>query len=78
MGEKNFTAAEGQHFSSEDTDIHSTSPRRLSDMSELSDQQVLEIEAPYPPGANDSETEYARNSDDDDREYESNSDDSVL
>ncbi len=56
----------------------SPSPRRLSDMSELSDQTGSETEAPYSPEANESESEYARNSDDDDRDYESNSDDSVL
>ncbi len=47
-------------------------------MSELSDQLGSETEAPYSPGADDSETEYARNFDYDDREYESNSDDFVL
>ncbi len=78
MGENIFTAAEGQHSSSEDTDIHSTSPRQLSDMSELSEQTASETEAPYSPEANESESEYAHNSDDDDRDYEFNSDDSVV
>jgi hypothetical protein len=70
--------AEGQHSSSEDTDIHSTSPRRLSDMSELSDQRGSTTEAAYSSGANDLEPESFRNSDEDDRQYESGSDDSVL
>ncbi len=78
MGEKYFTAAEGQHSSSEDTDMHSTSPRRLSDMSDLSDQRDSTNEAAYSSGANDSEPEYGRNSDEDDRQYESDSDDSVV
>jgi hypothetical protein len=47
MGEMFFTAAEGQHSSSEDTNIHSTSPRRLSDMSELSDQRGSTTEAAF-------------------------------
>ncbi len=37
MGEKSFTAAEGQYSSSEDTDNQSTSPRRRSDTGELTD-----------------------------------------
>jgi hypothetical protein len=52
-------------------DIHSTSPRRLSDMSDLSAESGSTTEAVYSSGANDLELEY-------DREDESNSDDSSL
>ena len=77
MGEIVFTAAEGQYSSSEDTDNQSTSPRRLSDTGELSDQQRSTTEAAYSSGANDSDSESFR-SDEEDRAYDSGSDGSVL
>ncbi len=45
MGEIVFTATEGQHSSSEEMDIHSTSPRRLSDMSDCEDESGSTTEA---------------------------------
>jgi hypothetical protein len=60
-------------------DIHSTSPRRLSDMSELSNESGSTTEAAYSSGVNDSEVEYEHDvEENDDRKYESNSDDSSL
>ncbi len=77
MGEKMFTAAEGQYSSSEDTDNQSTSPRHLSDTGELSDQHGSTTKAAYSSGANESDSESFR-SDEEDRAYESGSDGSVL